>query len=244
MTTEADPQPRKKSRPRDPADWIHRPVEKYRKAKQPPACRPDAAFFNLADPVVQSGRTLLGYDRLYVFWQAIQNVASVPGAAAEIGTYRGGSACFIAEAFVTLTGAEVPFAVFDTFEGHPAEAISEHDTFHKAGQFSATDYDDVREYLARFSRLLIYRGDVLTWLPRLEESVYRLVHIDTDLYLPTKACLEYFGPRVSSGGVVVLDDYEAKKCPGVRDAVDAFLGTTDAFQVWDLRTEQLVLVKR
>jgi len=145
---------------------------------------------------------------------------------------------------VTLTGAEVPFAVFDTFEGHPADAISEHDTFHAAGQFGGTDYEDVRRYLARFAHLVVHRGDILTWLPRLEESVYRLVHIDTDLYRPTKACLEYFGARLSSGGIVVLDDYEAKKCPGVRIAVHEFLETTNAFQVWDLRTEQLVLVRR
>jgi hypothetical protein len=206
--------------------------------------RPTPEFLNLAEPVVRSERTLLGYDRLYVFWQAIRNLASVPGAVAEIGTYRGGSAYFIASAFAATTGGEVPLRVFDTFEGHPARAVSEHDPFHPAGKFKDNSYDDVREYLSPFSRVQIYRGDVLEALPRLDESAYRLVHVDTDLYQPTLACLDYFGPRLSSGGVFVIDDYASRKCPGVPKAVVEYLDRTTGFQVWDMRTEQLMLVKR
>lgn len=241
---QASPLTQRDKRPRDPEKWIHRPMEKYRKAKDAVAFRPSLEFFDLADPVVRTERTLLGYDRLYVFWQAIQNLDGVPGAVAEIGTYRGGSAYFIASTFVAVTGAEVPFHVFDTFEGHPEQAISEHDTFHKAGQFGGTSYDDVRAYLATCASIQIHRGDVVTSLPHLGESKYRLVHIDTDLYRPTIACLEYFGPRLSPGGVFVLDDYASGKCPGVRTAAVEYLERTDAFQVWDMRTEQLMLVKR
>jgi len=85
---------------------------------------------------------------------------------------------------------------------------------------------------------------VLTVLPGLEESAYRLVHIDTDLYLPTKVCLDYFGSRLSASGVFVLDDYASGKCAGVRTALAEYLEQTEAFQVWDMRTEQLMLVKR
>jgi hypothetical protein len=137
----------------------------------------------------------------------------------------------------------VPLRVFDTFEGHPARAISEHD-LHTAGKFKDNSYDDVRGYLSPFSRIQFYRGDVLDALPRLDESAYRLVHVDTDLYQPTLACLDYFGPRLSSGGVIVIDDYASRKCPGVPKAVVEYLDRTTGFQVWDMRTEQLVLVKR
>jgi hypothetical protein len=236
--------PKKDKRSRDPEQWIHRPIEKYRKGKGSFLHRPGPEFFALADPVVQSQRTLLGYDRLYVFWQAIHNVASLAGEAAEIGAYRGGSAYFIASAWVAATGSEVPFHVFDTFEGHPAAAITDQDPFHTAGQFSGTSYDDVKAYLSPYSRLQIHRGDVLTQLPGLGETTYRLVHLDTDLYAPTKACLEYFGARMVPGGVFVLDDYASAKCPGVRAALAEFLEATDEYQAWDMRTEQLMLVHR
>jgi hypothetical protein len=235
--------PKKDKRPRDPELWVHRPMEKYRKGKGAFLFRPGPDFFALADPVVQTQRTLLGYDRLYSFWQAIQNVASLPGEVVEVGAYRGGSSYFIASAFVAATGAEASFHVFDTFEGHPAAAITAEDPFHTAGQFDGTSYDDVRAYLSPFERVQIHRGDMLTILPTLPESMYRLVHLDTDLYAPTKAGLEYFGARMPSGGVFVLDDYASAKCPGVRAALAEFMNQTDAFQAWDLRTEQLLLVK-
>ncbi len=234
----------KDRRSRDPEKWIHRPMDKYRKGKSVMEFRPDADFFALADEVVRSGRTLLGYDRLYMFWQAIRNLTSVPGSVAEIGSFRGGSAFFIAGAFQSVTGEEVPVRVFDTFEGHPAAALSHQDAFHTPGQFNDTNFDDVKAYLSRFTRMHIHRGDILLALPHLEEDNYRLVHIDTDLYLPTKACLEYFAPRLSPGAVVVLDDYASSKCPGVRAALLEHLERHDGYQVWDLRTEQLMLVKR
>lgn len=234
----------KDRRSRDPGRWIHRPMHKYRKGKSVMQYRPDADFFELADEVVGSGRTLLGYDRLYMFWQAIGNLTGVPGSAAEIGSFRGGSAFFIAAAFQSVIGEEVPFHVFDTFEGHPSAALSERDASHAPGQFNDTDFEDVKAYLSRFSRTRVHRGDILQELPHLEEDHYRLVHLDTDLYLPTKACLEYFAPRLSPGGIVVLDDYASTKCPGVRAALLEHLERHDGYMVWDLRTEQLMLVKR
>ena len=242
--TTSQPPPVKDKRPRDPERWIHRPMEKYRKSKHALEFRPGAAFFELADPIVESKRTLLGYDRLYVFWQAIRNVADLPGAAAEIGTFRGGSAYFIASAFLAMTGKEVPMHVFDTFEGHPEQAITEHDPFHTAGQFSSTNEQDVREYLSRFREVRIHRGDVSAALPHIPETTYRLVHVDTDLYRPTVACLHYFGSRLRPGGVIVIDDYASQKCPGVPKAVSEYMEQTDAFHAWDVRTEQLMLVKR
>jgi hypothetical protein len=236
--------PATNKRSREPERWIHRPIDKYRVGKYALEFRPSPEFFALADPVVRPKRTLLGYDGLYVFWQAARNVADLPGAVAEVGSYRGGSAYFLASAFVSLTGAEVPVHVFDTFEGHPDSAITEHDPFQTAGQFNATSYEDVHAYLSPFQQLQIYKGDVALSLPRLPESIYRLVHIDTDLYQPTIVCLDYFGRRMPTGGVIVLDDYASQKCPGVPKAVVEYLDRTDGFQAWDMRTEQLMLVKR
>jgi O-methyltransferase len=233
-----------KQRPRDPEQWTRRSTEKYRKYRYSVEFRPGQAFFDLADPLVQSKRTLLSYDRLYVFWQVIHNVANVPGVVAEIGSYRGGSAYFVASRFASVIGEEVPMHVFDTFEGHPEQAITEHDPFHEAGKFSKTSYEDVRAYLSSFQLLQVHKGDVSASLPHLEEAAYRLVHIDTDLYQPTIACLEYFAPRMSPRGVIVVDDYASPKCAGVPKAVVEYLEGTDAFDVWDMRTEQLMLVKR
>lgn len=236
--------PQKQRRPRDSELWIQRPIRKFRNMHRLPF-RPDHEFFTLADRVVKSDRTLLGYDRLYVFWQVIRNVADVPGSVAEIGSYRGGSAYFIAESFIQWAGSEVPIHVFDTFQGHPEQAITEHDLLHTTGQFNLTSYEDVRSYLARFRLLEVHTGDVSVHLPGLApDTTYRLVHLDADLYQPTITCLQYFGSRMSLGGVIVLDDYASAKCPGVPQAASEYLEHSDTFRVWDMRSGQLILVKQ
>ena len=204
-----------------------------------------AHYFTLADPIIDTKRTLLGYDRLYTFWQAVRNVAGVPGAVAEIGAYRGGSSWFIASALRQVCGVEVPLHVFDTFTGHPAAAVGEEDPHQEAGKFAKTSLDEVRALLSTFELVRIHPGDVLETMTELPEQQYRLVHIDTDLYRPTLACLDYFAPRLSSGGVIVIDDYESKKCPGVPKAVAEFMARDhDRLQAWDMRTEQLMLIRR
>ena len=215
--------PRKKTqedkRPRDPDRWIRRPIEKYRKRKIAPPLQPGDAFFALADEVVNRKRTLLGYDRLWVLWQVIRNVADAPGDVAEIGSYRGGSAHFMAKTFMTFMEREVPIHIFDTFEGHPASAITPNDEHHTAGQFGGTDFDSVRALLAPFTQITIHKGDVSASLPHLADSTYRLVHIDTDLYQPTVVCLDYFGDRMERlhrERTAVLDSVRALGGGGVR----------------------------
>ena len=72
----------------------------------------------------------------------------------------------------------------------------------------------------------------------------RLVHLDADLYESTKDCLAYFAPRIPPGGVIVLDDYDAPNCPGVRLAAEEFLAADESsWQTWHPHTEQLVLIR-
>jgi hypothetical protein len=200
-------------------------------------------FYSVAKPVVEAGRTLLDYERLYILWQAARWVHKLKLPVAEIGSYRGGSAYFLAKAFKVLAGEELPVHVFDTFEGHPAK-ISEQDTFHVAGFFGDTSYEEVKAYLAPFSRVDIHKGEISESIKTLDNMSYGLVHIDVDIYQSTLDCLNYFGARLAGGGVIVLDDFESRKCPGVRTAVIEYLRKENHFQLGRLQTEQLMLFKK
>ena len=79
----------KDRRPRDPEAWIRPGLRNTAKAGGRWSFVPMPTSSLLADEVVAAGRTLLGYDRLYGLWQAMRNVANVPGDAAEIGSFRG-----------------------------------------------------------------------------------------------------------------------------------------------------------
>jgi asparagine synthase (glutamine-hydrolysing) len=52
-----------------------------------------------------------------------------------------------------------------------------------------------------------------------------LAHIDVDWYSPVMTCLERIAPRLSRGGIIVLDDYF--DWSGCRKATDEFLARTD-----------------
>jgi O-methyltransferase len=205
----------------------------------------DEQFLALTREVKAHGRTMLAQKRLWTLWQCVGNVVDLEGVAAEVGTYRGGSAYFIAASFVARSGHEVPIEVIDTFEGHAQEKLSANDSpIHAGGtKFLETSYESVADYLSAFDEVNVRRGEFSAIAPQLPERTYRLVHLDVDLYLPTLDGLRYFGPRLVRGGIILLDDYGSASCPGIRSAAEEYLAD-GGFQTWDTRSRQLVLVKR
>lgn len=204
----------------------------------------EASFAEAAALVRSHGRTLLGEDRLRVLWQAAHNSAHLGAAAAEVGSFRGGSAYFLAHAFRHFSGSEHEMRIFDTFEGHHPDHIDESkDTVHRAGMFRETSFEEVRAYLAPWSKLTVHKGDFETSMRTLPEMKFGFAHIDVDIYQTTLRCLSYFGARMPAGGVMVVDDYGAPKCPGVDEAVRDFLAKERSYQTWHFGTEQIVLVK-
>jgi hypothetical protein len=203
----------------------------------------DAAFLEVADPLRESRRTMLGYDRLFTLWQAAGNVARLGLPVVEVGSFRGGSAALIAEALRRAGCAALELHVVDTFAGHIDDSFTDHDVEEQRGKFRATDVDDVRQFLGAYPGVQVHQGDAAVVVGAWPERRYGLVHIDVDLYGPTRDCLAYFGPRVAAGGVIVVDDYGSPTCPGVDTATGEFLAAHPGFQAWKLEAEQMVLVK-
>jgi len=202
----------------------------------------DQRFLDLAAAVEK--RTKLGQDRLWVLWQAVGNAAPLELPVLEAGSYRGGSAWFLARSVKERLGHELPLEAVDTFAGHPPEAISAADhEYHVAGRFGDVSYARVREYLSEFSLATVHRGEFSAVAPRLPHERYGLIHLDMDLYGPTRDALAFCAPRMPPGAVVVVDDYGSPKCPGIEQAVDEFLAAEPAFQRWHPHTEQAVLVR-
>ncbi len=201
-------------------------------------------FSALAKKVEADGRTYLANDRLFTIWMAVRNVYDqMDLAAAEVGSFRGGSAYFIASAFRHFSGREHTFHIIDTFEGHPDKITPSLDGSHVLGKFADTNYGDVKSYLGEFGSLVVHKGEFSETIKSFPDLIYSLVHIDVDIYESTKDCLNYFGPRLGHGGVIIVDDYGAPSCSGVEKAVKEFLENVSGFQAWHPLTEQLVLIK-
>ncbi len=200
-------------------------------------------FGEIADRVIRDGRTYLNVDRLYTLWQAVESLPPTARAVAEVGVYRGGSAWFMADA-LRRSGREMPFFVCDTFQGH-VEVDDTVDGLHRPGvQFTHVKAEKVAKYLREFPFIRIQVGDIRETAPAFAgESAFGLVHLDVDVYPITRFCLDFFGPRVVPGGMMVMDDYGTTTCEGVKRAVDEFTVSNPGFQVMHLLTGQAVVTR-
>lgn len=93
---------------------------------------------------------------------------------------------------------------------------------------SVEELTDILTRLNLFQNLEFVKGDILRTAPEYATKnphlKLSLLHIDVDLYEPTKVALETFYPHVVRGGIVVLDDYGA--FAGANKAIDEFFAGT------------------
>jgi hypothetical protein len=140
-----------------------------------------------------------------------------PGAMAELGVARGGTAKLIGMA----SGGKRVYG-FDTFSGLPP--VRKEDThwgvrFFKEHQFAAAE-QSVRKYLSPFTNVQLLSGVFPESAEPVKEETFGFVHLDADLYQSTVAGLQFFWPRMTSGGVILIHDAHAE---GVRRAIDEFV---------------------
>jgi O-methyltransferase len=197
-------------------------------------------FKELADKVIADKRSLLYYDRLYILYQAICNVrhlASDVASIAEIGVYRGSGSHFIASVAQQVFSKPPKMHAIDTFEGHPDDIGAEDDS-HWPGKFGDTSFEEVQKYLSVFPNLTVYKGRFEERCVELKQEKFCFVHVDVDIYTPTRACLEFFSERLLLGGVIVADDYGFTTCEGSKQAVDEFVASREYYLMFHLGTGQ------
>jgi O-methyltransferase len=193
-------------------------------------------------------------EKQYNTIQFLRLVQSMDGSIAECGTFKGlGSFMFchtLRDADPAYDGRD--FHIFDSFEGLSEPTAKDHIQDARVGSTGAAymgagsfhgGLDEVRRALSEFPAIEFHKG----WIPEsfkdLPERTYRFVHIDVDLYEPTRDSLEYFYPRLCEGGVIVCDDYAHLQWPGARKALDEYC-KPKGVPVLCLTTGQGVIIKR
>lgn len=196
-------------------------------------------FLNLYEAArirTDSPTNLAKQNRFFTLYQMARRVltAGIPGDVVECGCWHGHST-YIVASVLKQAGWSGRFFVFDSFEGGLSdkvaadrEALGDTDPERTAWlkEHFASDFDQVRATLAEFPAVELHRGwipQVFQEVPDLGERSYALVHVDVDLYEPTRDALAFFGPRMSPGGVIVVDDYGSANFPGAKTAVDEHL---------------------
>lgn len=143
----------------------------------------------------------------------------VPGAAAELGVYRGAFAAELNRLFYDRR-----LYLFDTFEGFaPSDlAAGELAGYAEARHdWSGVSPEEVLALMPRPQNVIIEKGIFPQTAAGLEDE-FCLVSLDADLYQPTLEGLRYFWPRLSKGGFLLVHDYNNTDYPGAAGAVREF----------------------
>jgi len=161
--------------------------------------------------------------RFFNWWIQVERLKkeNVPGAFAELGVYKGESVRIIHN-----MDPGRKFHLFDTFEGFAGMDL-QHETGEAATytteHFADTNVYKVLQKINGNQNLVIHKGYFPYTASGLEDERFALVNMDCDLYNPTLAGLEFFYPRLSPGGVILVHDYNPK-WEGIRKAIDEFTG--------------------
>lgn len=144
----------------------------------------------------------------------IDRTASLSGAIAEVGCYRGHTTIFL-NAHMSAEKIEKPYYALDTFAGFVPRQLD-----HEASERGKAPFRSVmRSAFADNSRTLFdrqirwngitrvrsFEGDAATF-DYASFGPLSFALIDVDLYLPVRAALEKIVPFMQPGGIIVVDD--------------------------------------
>ncbi len=207
---------------------------------RPPDLEPEfVALYERCAPA-----TMTSIERMYALYQAVRHVhaANIPGDVVECGVWRGGSSMLAALTLDSLGDRDRSLWLYDTFEGMPPPSDvdrsidGEHaavllERSGPAGEHTraAAGLDEVRANLAATGypsdRLHFVEGMVEETIPAVAPERISILRLDTDWYESTRHELVHLWPRLSPGGVLIVDDYGHWQ--GARRAVDEFFATVE-----------------
>ena len=185
--------------------------------------------------------TMTSAERLWALINATRYVCDtgVPGDFVECGVWRGGSVMAMAGELASRATRDRSIWLYDTFAGmtEPTERDIEAGTGTTAAQMlQTTDIGDGNNvwcvagrsdveqnvYSTNYpqDQFVFVEGDVTQTLSTQRPESIALLRLDTDWYESTRASLESLYPRLSPGGVCILDDYGHWQ--GARAAVDEY----------------------
>jgi O-methyltransferase len=173
----------------------------------------ETQVLDLISQIKKETQLLLSDLEVCQIYATVKKTEKIPGAIAEVGVYKGGSAKIIREV------TRKPLYLFETFEGLPDLSESDDPNEFQKGKYSAT-FEGVKNYLKDYSDVYLYKGFFPSTADPIKDKMFSFVHLDVDIYESTSNCLKFFYPRMSKGRIILSHDYPSSK--GVKKAFDEF----------------------
>lgn len=171
--------------------------------------------------------------KMIAHYELYKKILGLPGQVVELGVFKGCSLLRFASYRNMLESSSSRSIIgFDAFGDFPVpENASLEDTSfielfeNLAGKgISEAEMQQVLLH-KKIDNVELVAGDILNTLPAYlkakPHTKVALLHIDVDVYLPSKVALDLMYPALVPGGIIVLDDYGTVE--GETRAVDEFI---------------------
>jgi O-methyltransferase len=186
--------------------------------------------------------TMTPPENVYSLIKAVEYVVKndIPGEIVECGVWKGGSMMAVAHTLAKLGNVEKHLFLFDTFDGmsEPTELdrnwrgesaaelmANEEETRSQSQVWGVAPLAEVLNNMHSTpypaDRIHLIPGKVEETLPDQGPGRISILRLDTDWYESTKHELIHLFPRLSDGGVLIIDDYGHWE--GARRAVDEYI---------------------
>jgi len=163
-------------------------------------------------------------------FEIFKEILNVKGDIFEFGVFKGASLMRLASFRKLLKLEKKRIYGFDSFGKFPKQNNMDDNNFIQKFEKDSgigISKSDLKNFLNsnKYKNIELLKGDILKTLPIFLKSKKNLkisfIHIDVDVYEPTKVILENLFKHLSVGGIVMLDDYSI--IDGETKAVDEFL---------------------
>ncbi len=210
--------------------------------------QPNASYSPwLADPLFLrsheaiAGHTLVDLYRCWELWCLAARLSVIAGDVLEVGVWRGGTGCLMAQRAQTVAPDRSVF-LCDTFRG--VVGASDKDPSYVGGEHADTTEEIVTALAARMQldNVRVLKGTFPSdTAARIADRRFALVHIDVDVHDSARACFSWAWERTVVGGTIVFDDYGFSTCVGVTRMVNDLSLGADGVVIHNLNGHAVVV---
>ena len=192
----------------------------------------------------ETAHTMIGELRMENIQQCMEEALknNVPGDVIETGVWRGGVTIFMRAILKAYGVRDRRVWVADSFAGLPranpklyaADTADRCHTYRDLAVSMETVQENFRRYGLLDDQVSFLKGWFCDTLPSAPIEQLAVIRLDGDMYESTMDALVHLYPKLSAGGYVIVDDFNA--IPACRQAVHDFRdehGITDPIQEID-----------
>jgi O-methyltransferase len=171
--------------------------------------------------------------------------AAVDGSVVEFGCYAGTTSVFIRRILDERhLSQKYPFHVYDSFDGLPPKSTQDNNA-------AGVDFEPGKLYVSKKDFMQQFRASHLQppvihkgWFGQLSNQDIperiAFAFLDGDFYGSIISSLRLVWPRLSEGGLILIDDYQRETLPGVERAIHDFFQN----KAYTIRSEQNIAIIR